>query len=295
VKDLLAMTSGLRDGELQGLAWSHIKLDGPIPYVQVDRQRHQNGKFAPPKKNSFRFIPLHDAARFALAWWKKEGWRLWTTKSPGENDAVFPNGKGGFWCPKSAAYFRTDLAIARQPTQYAGHDLDYHATRRSFSTYLENVGVTEDRVSELLGHAAEGTAKRHYIASSMAPKLEAIRQIDLSAVTLAWLGTNQTAVSPTKQAPQNPRSSQCARTDSNGRLSASKASQGRGQEGTEAEFTEVLAVSGSDSKTVVDPRGHVPTKVTNHTNQTRVKYSPPRLYALPPGIGRLAWEAAGVS
>jgi integrase len=228
VKDTLALTSGLRDGELHGLAWSHVRLDAEIPYVQVDRQlatRGENGhaSFEDPKKRSFRFLPLHELATTALLWWRAKGWTLWTGTEPQDDSPVFPNSSGDYCRPASPGFLRTDLAIARCPTTFHGAPIDYHATRRSFATYLEGAGVPSGMIAELLGHTAQGTAKRHYIAATMGPRLEAIRRLDLSGISLAWLVTNPGASIPTHSTLPKVPSSQCARTDSNGRHSASKA------------------------------------------------------------------------
>lgn len=169
----VAFLTGLRDGELLGLTWADIFLDAEIPYLSVDKQFANK---ASPEKYadltdtktpaSVRAVPLHPAAAAALRWWRDEGWPLFVTRDPGPTDAVFASVNGNHWRPKSAREIREDLALAGQPTKTdLGESIDFHATRRSFSTWLEDAGADPDCIDRMLGHKGKSTRAKHYTAA----------------------------------------------------------------------------------------------------------------------------------
>jgi len=95
-RNVLAMLSGLRSGELHALTWGDVALDGKVPTVRVERQLTRNGgpgeppAFKPPKCNSKRTVPLHPFAVAALQKWKAE------TQFPGAQHPVFPSLDGRY-------------------------------------------------------------------------------------------------------------------------------------------------------------------------------------------------------
>lgn len=81
----VAIYAGLRKGEILGLRWEDVTLDGPRPELRV--RRSYNG---PTKtKSSRRTVPLLPALLQALARWKRSGGIVRAT------GLVFPNRKGG--------------------------------------------------------------------------------------------------------------------------------------------------------------------------------------------------------
>ncbi len=65
---LVAVYTGLRQGELWGLHWSDVRLDGDRPEVCV-RFSHKG----PPKSGKIRHVPLLDPARELLLRWREIG------------------------------------------------------------------------------------------------------------------------------------------------------------------------------------------------------------------------------
>ena len=82
---LMAVMTGLREGELLGLKWGDIDWNSSTARV---RRQFTNGRFSVPKsKLSRRTVNMPPALVDAL--------RLWKLKCPkGDHDLAFPNGKG---------------------------------------------------------------------------------------------------------------------------------------------------------------------------------------------------------
>ncbi len=112
----LGVTSVLRAGELRGLRWCDVDLEGvEIPVARVRRSLALIGptgyaSFKEPKTtNGYRVVPLHGVAIDALRAWKSHGWELWTTKEPTSEDLIFPDVSGKPWRPDDATFLREDL------------------------------------------------------------------------------------------------------------------------------------------------------------------------------------------
>lgn len=193
---LVALATGLRDHELQGLVWGDIHLDGPVPFLDVQRQLDKIGAkpfvkyeelikagktkteivateralVSDPKKNSKRQMPLLPVVVEALRVWRTRGWKHYVGRAPAKDDPLFPSGRGNRHSPPGQFAFvdspellRKDLERVGQPAMFDGIDLDFHALRRTFATMLSRAGLSDAEVGELLGHGAQSVARRHYI------------------------------------------------------------------------------------------------------------------------------------
>ena len=149
---VLAITTGLRRGELLGLRWKDVDLERG--YLQVRQQlvRTKDGlTFTSPKGGKSRSVRLSKRAIGAL-----EGHRerqleeklrldsLWK-----DNDLVFPTATG---TPMDAdnlvkRSFRPLVARARLPR------IRFHDLRHTFATLLLSRGTHPKVVQEMLGHA----------------------------------------------------------------------------------------------------------------------------------------------
>lgn len=186
IKYLLAFFTGLRDGEICGLHWSHTMLDAAVPTVRVDQAfayRAADDAYAslakPKSRDSRRTVPIAKAVLGALRWWQSEGWNIYVGRAPTEADAVFPGPSGRHSRPKSAKLIREDLLAAGLPTSYKGDDVVFHSTRSSFSTWLSEAGVSGESIDRLLGHAGKTTRERHYTGELLAKLLVAVEHIGL--------------------------------------------------------------------------------------------------------------------
>ncbi|MBA2374865.1 MAG: site-specific integrase [Rubrobacter sp.] len=151
---VVAVTAGLRRGELQGLKWDDIDLDASSAMLQVRRtlSEPKGGYiFEPPKSGKGRNIRLTRKATAALKAHRKrqleERMRLaglWE-----DHDLVFPSSIG---TPVSGSNlnraFKAHLKRAGLP-----HSTRFHDLRHTCATLLLRQGVNPKFVQELLGHS----------------------------------------------------------------------------------------------------------------------------------------------
>ncbi|MBX6765537.1 MAG: site-specific integrase, partial [Rubrobacteraceae bacterium] len=148
---VLAVTTGMRQGELLGLKWEDIDLDAGTLSVRRTLSEVRGGrKFEAPKSGKGRRIRLSGRAITALRAHRKalleermQRAGLWQ-----EQDLVFPSGVG---TPMSGRNlyreFKTLLKRADLP------DIRFHDLRHTCATLLLRQGVNPKFVQELLGHA----------------------------------------------------------------------------------------------------------------------------------------------
>ncbi len=181
VKNVLALCSGARSAEMQGLAWRHVDVKART--LTIDRQLKKGGetpRFGRCKAGSERTVPLHHLAVEALTHWKKMSLKT------GPDDPVFPDPKTGWWCTGNAARnFRDDLRAADLSTQYQGkYNFDLHSTRRTFLTLLDDAGVSTEAASAMVGHAKKGVRK-HYVKSHVERFVREIEKLPFDSVVLS--------------------------------------------------------------------------------------------------------------
>jgi integrase len=206
--------AGLRDGEIQGLTCADVvDLEGSLPYVVVNKSLDiRDGKIGKTKtRRGVRKVPLHAAAVKALKAWLSEGWVVLVGRKPKPSDPVFPDADGQHYRPRSAEYIRADLEAAGCATTYAGHPIDFHATRRSFATWLEEAEVPEGIRKRLMGHGGAGVTDESYTAKTLARLAEAVGRISLD------LGTDEAAEprpqTVAEEAPLTAELTACSRYD----------------------------------------------------------------------------------
>jgi integrase len=163
---VLALTTGMREGELLGLRWSDLHLDASKPFLQVEmaveEADHGYVLNEPKTAHSRRRIALTPTAVGALRFHRvrqnQERLRLgeaWSSSL----DLVFPNTIGGLMDPKSLA--RRDFMRARERAGLPS-DLHFHCLRHTCATLLLARGVNPKVVSEMLGHADISITLRVY-------------------------------------------------------------------------------------------------------------------------------------
>jgi integrase len=149
---ILAVTSGLRQGELLALRWEDVDLEAGTLHVRRTLSEARSGRiFEAPKSAKGRQIRLTRKATEALKWHRKRQLEermaragLWQ-----EQGLVFPSSVG---TPLSARnlqrHFKAVLERAELPKSIRFHDL-----RHTCATLLLRQGVHAKYVQELLGHA----------------------------------------------------------------------------------------------------------------------------------------------
>ncbi len=181
----VGLLAGLRDGEISALTWADVvDIDGALPHLTITKAVDTRGELGKTKtRRGVRKVPLHPIAAKALRAWRAGGWVELVGHHARPTDPVFPNAAGETYRPRSAALIRADLEAAGCATTYGGHAIDFHATRRSFATWLEEAEVPEGIRKRLMGHGGAGVTDESYTAKTLARLAEAVGRIglDLSA------------------------------------------------------------------------------------------------------------------
>ena len=150
---VLAVTTGMRQGELLGLQWADVDLDAARLAVRraLQRQNAAGLVFVEPKTSrSRRTILLSQRAVVALREHRRRQLedRLLSGAAWQDHDLVFANPSGGpldgSW---QRALFKEALRRAELPA------IRFHDLRHTAATLLLAQGVHPKVVSEMLGHA----------------------------------------------------------------------------------------------------------------------------------------------
>ncbi len=214
VRTLLALTSGMAEGELSGLKLDDVELDAPVPTVKITKALALEGDDgwstlrAPKTDNRVRVLPLHPLAVRALRAWQASGWARWVGHAPAAHAPVFPNAAGEAWRPDSPSLLRADLRAAGLPDKYEGNPFTAHATRRSFATWLTEAGVAESTIKRLMGHAGSGVTQQHYTAQTLTMLQAAVESIKLELSTGQLIALPMRGVAGSSQ--EDPEPSQAA-------------------------------------------------------------------------------------
>jgi integrase len=148
---VVAVTAGLRRGELQGLKWEDLDLEAGTLQVQRTLSEPKGGYvFEAPKSGKGRNVRLTRKAMAALREHRKRQLEermqkagLWR-----EQGLVFPSAVGTpLWGGNLNRAFKTLLKRAGLPHSFRFHDL-----RHTCATLLLRQGVNPKFVQELLGH-----------------------------------------------------------------------------------------------------------------------------------------------
>lgn len=161
---IIALTTGIRIGELCALKWADIDLEQRIITVSKTLQRIKNtsGKGAtkiiitPPKsKTSERQIPIPEIIFPLLNSVKMDG------------DCYILTGKKLFIEPRTLQYrFKSILKKSGLPS------INFHSLRHMFATNCITVGIDVKTLSEILGHSSVEITLNKYVHSSIERKRE---------------------------------------------------------------------------------------------------------------------------
>lgn len=161
---LLALTTGMRQGELLALRWQDVDLDRATLQIRVNVQEADGRFMIAEVKTAYsrRSIRLTRTAveslRMHRARQNEERLALGSTWNT-DHDLVFPNRLGGIMIPDNLAKrsFKKHLVRAGLSKEIRFHDL-----RHTAATLLLSRGVHPKVVSEMLGHADISITLRVY-------------------------------------------------------------------------------------------------------------------------------------
>jgi integrase len=160
----LAVTTGMREGELLGVRWQDLDLDNMTLYVRMNVQESENRFILAETKTAYsrRNIKLSKLVIAALqlhavrqAEERERLGKAWDASA----GLVFPNTLGGIMIPDNLVKrsFKRLVEKAGFPPELRFHDL-----RHTAATILLSRGVNVKVVSEMLGHADIAITLRIY-------------------------------------------------------------------------------------------------------------------------------------
>lgn len=143
--------TGLRPGEIWGLRWCDIRLDGDTPSIQVRRSRR-----GPPKtRHALRDVPLLPVVVETLKRWKKT--------SPGIGEAlVFPSSTGG--C--HAEGYDANFGVYRKLAGIVRPGITPRSWRHTYASHLIQGTWTArplrlEELRQVMGHSSIGVTQRY--------------------------------------------------------------------------------------------------------------------------------------
>lgn len=161
---MLALTTGMREGEIFGLSWPDVDLEKKTLVVHVGLKEAEKGFTIGKTKTTYsrRRIALSQAAVDALRSHRER--QLDEKVAMGERwdssyDLVFPN---HFGRPIIADNFVKRHFKPRLQLLGISDDTRFHDLRHTCATLLLSAGVNVKVVSEMLGHADVSITLRIY-------------------------------------------------------------------------------------------------------------------------------------
>lgn len=159
---VLAVGTGLRQGELLGLAWEDIDADRLSVRRELVRRNGRYSRDELKTPTSRRAVPLSPAVVAALV--KHRAKVIEDGFVPTATGPVFTNLKGGplngGWVTHHFYALLREAKITRMP---------FHGLRATYSSRLAEAGVSDLDIARLLGHARTTMTKKHYIAAGAVP------------------------------------------------------------------------------------------------------------------------------
>lgn len=163
---LIAITTGMRQGEILGLTWNNIDLDNNIIKIrqtvkQVKKLEIKDGQIKEGKNEIIKTKPKVDSS-IRDVFLPKEVCNLLKTHEQNRiNNIVFPNSFGG-WIDASNFRKHYKNLLKKADIPY----LKFHTLRHQYTSTLLKNNVLLKRVQELLGHATPTTTMNIYMQLS---------------------------------------------------------------------------------------------------------------------------------
>lgn len=162
----IAISTGLRIGELRALRWDDVDLERGSITVRHNATVEQ--KVKAPKNDKFREVPLSDGARAVLRSHRHLRGPLVFCK---EDGSMFQE----YECKPGVKTTSKHANI--------GRIVYWHVLRHTFASHLAMRGVPMRTLQELLGHSSLAMTQRYAHLAPNVPR-EAVRLLDLPAPRL---------------------------------------------------------------------------------------------------------------
>lgn len=168
---MVALHTGLRQGEVLALLWADVHEDDERPWLEVTgavRRITGQGmvRGAPKSRSALRVVPLAPGVAGAL--------RAWRVASGGRG-YVFSAASD----PLAIASQQWDSRTWKRVLQRAGvRDLPLHGARGSLATRLDAMHASPREIADILGHAQVSTTQEHYTRSLPESRAELMRGIE---------------------------------------------------------------------------------------------------------------------
>lgn len=183
---IIALSTGIRKGEIRGLKWSDVNLTkGEITVNRTisNIAIYENGEIVgwklveqtPKTKNSIRTIPLPNnvLVKFKKYRSKQIEHILYMGDAYNNQDYVFPNFKGNLIEEKTPGR-RLNTVLKHINI----HPIRFHDLRHTYATRLFEAGVPPKTVQELMGHSDISTTLNIYTHVMENEKMEAVDKIN---------------------------------------------------------------------------------------------------------------------
>jgi integrase len=172
---LMALRTGMRQGELKGLQWSSIDWLTRTVAVRHSRDDYQ-GVLVPPKNNRTRHIPLDIDVYTMLYRRKQDTGYVFLTRDgqPFNNNRLYD-------------------AIVKVCTQAGLRKIGWHTLRHTFASHLAMRGVPLPAIKELMGHANITTTMRyaHVAPSTLRTAIEMLNPKTMATADFGQPVVNQ--------------------------------------------------------------------------------------------------------
>lgn len=157
----LGLQAGMRIGEILGLKWSDIDLDGPVPLIQISRTRSEiAGKVfddTPKTAKSARTIEIPDPVVDVLVEHMVKS-RQSKSRLGDDGEYVITSSSSKKRAAISTIYYNWKMLLERAGLPYRS----FHTCRHTYASYLLSANVPVKIVSMMLGHANPMITMRVY-------------------------------------------------------------------------------------------------------------------------------------
>ncbi len=173
----LALTTGLRRGEILGLRWSDLDLSRGMVTVQQSLEQTKGGlRFKPPKtRKGRRSVTLPVIAMEALREHRRRQAEERMALGLGKPETVFTDMDGGLWPPDKLSRQFGNLVRKAGIGQ-----ITFHGLRHTHITNLLREGVHPKIASERAGHSSVATTLDLYSHATENLQREAAEKVDMA-------------------------------------------------------------------------------------------------------------------